>query len=138
MEKGKERGDCFMTKKWIFGKAAQGWKFVKTHRRDLCAMAVVATAIVLPHATGLCSDIGSDISTGMPWDTGINKIQAALTGGIAKAGAVASISSSGLLWMFGQSDIAKMAMRGTLGSGVVLGAPAVVKALSGVASGCLF
>lgn len=138
MRKDEEGGDSFMTKKWVLEKGIQGVQFVKTHRGDICMMAIMAAIVVIPHATGFCSDIGSDISTDMPWDTGVNKMQSALTGGIAKAGATVSIASSGLLWMFGQSDIAKMAMRGTLGSGVVLGAPTVVKTLSGVASGCLF
>jgi len=108
--------------------------WVKRNRLPLLQMAVLTAAAVMPEI-----GFASDIKTGMPWDTGINTLQSALTGPMPKAGSAISIASSGLLWMFGETRVTQTAMRVTMGTGVALGAPSAVSALSGVTvSGCLF
>lgn len=84
--------------------------------------------------------VGGDVSTGMPWDTGINAMQDALTGPIPKAGSVIAISTGAGMWMLGQGQVSQTAIRATLGSGIALGSPAMVSALagSGTGSGCIF
>lgn len=113
-------------------------RYLSEHKVELYQIAFFAVLLSIPHATSFASDIGKDISTGLPWDTGINKVQTALTSEIPKVASGASIATGGMLWMFGQNDIAKTAMRATLGSGIVLGAPSAVQALVSSGSGCLF
>jgi type IV secretory pathway VirB2 component (pilin) len=116
----------------------KGIEFLCQHKSDFIQIAFIAAVVVLPHATGFASDVGNDVSTGLPWDTGLNTMQSAITGKIPKVASGISIATGGMLWMFGQTDIAKTAMRATLGSGVVLASPSVVKALVSSSSGCLF
>lgn len=125
-------------KKTVSKTKEKGIKFLWQHKGDILQIAFMAAVIVLPHATGFASDVGNDISTGLPWDTGLNTMQTAITGKIPKVASGISIATGGMLWMFGQTDIAKTAMRATLGSGVVLASPSVVKALVSTSSGCLF
>jgi type IV secretion system protein VirB2 len=109
--------------------------FLKSNKWCFIQMAV----LLVPHAVGYAT-VGANVSTGMPWDTGINTIQSALTGPIPKAGAGIAIATAGGLWMFGESQITKVAMRTALGSGIALSAPTAVTALAGAGSGsgCLF
>lgn len=90
----------------------------------------------------VCSaTVGTDINTGMPWDTGINKLQTALTGPIPKAGSAIAIAIAASLWMFGSGgQMTNVAIRTALGSGIALSAPTAVTALagSGTGSGCIF
>ena len=114
-------------------KQAGAW--IKRNRWALLRIAVLTAVAVLPEAAGFASDI----KTGMPWDTGVNKLQSSLTGPLPKAGSAISLSTAGLLWMFGESRVTQTAMRVALGSGLALSAPSAVSALSGVTvSGCLF
>lgn len=90
---------------------------------------------------GVCgATIGGDINTGMPFDSGVNVMQSALTGPLPKAGSVISIATGASMWMFGQGQISQTAIRATLGSGVALGAPSALAALAGpgIGSGCIF
>lgn len=99
----------------------------------------MAVFFILPHA--ICgATVGANIDTGMPWDKGLNTVQSALAGPIPKVASAISIATSGALWMFGQGQIAQVAMRTTLGSGIALSAPTVVTALAGngTGSGCIF
>lgn len=81
------------------------------------------------------------ISTGMPWDTGVNKMFESFTGPLPKAAATVGIGTGGIMWVMGtESQLTKLAMRFSLGTGTCLAAPSVVEALSGVttaAAGCL-
>ncbi len=83
----------------------------------------------------------SAVNTGMPWDTGVNKMFQSLTGPLAQAASGISIATGGAMWMMGaESQVTKLIMRCALGSGVALAAPSAVSALSGTtiaAAGCL-
>ena len=116
-------------KNWLH-KAGQ---WLNRNKIPILQMTLISVSIALPHA------FASDVTTNMPWDKGVNAIQSALTGPLAKAGSAISIASSGLLWMFGETQVTKTAMRASLGTGIALGAPTAATTLSGVTvSGCLF
>jgi len=109
--------------------------FLWDNRSSILQMGFIATLVVMPHTT-FATDT---INTNMPFDPGIKTMRDAFTGPIPKAGSVISVAAAAGMWMFGESQITKVAMRVALGSGIMLGAPAAVSALSGTTvSGCLF
>lgn len=110
--------------------------YVKENRWELIRMAAFVAIFVVPHVTGYCT-LGKDIDTGMPWDTGVNKIQSSVVGGLAKAGA--TIGTFATVWMwYNGADLSKTALKGTMGATSLLAAPTLLEKLSGAASGCLF
>ena len=109
--------------------------FLKNNRSIFLQLGIIVTLVVIPNLVFA----NETISTDMPWDSGVTKMRDALTGPLPKAGSAIAISGAGLLWMFGESQISRVAMRVALGSGIALAAPTAVTALSGVTvSGCLF
>lgn len=78
-------------------------------------------------------------SEDMPWSRGINRLFEEFTDTLPRIGAAISIAVAAALWMFGESQVTKTAMRISFGTGICLSAPSMIEALTGTnVAGCLF
>lgn len=61
-------------------------------------------------------------STTMPWDSGIERLKANLTGPLPRVGAVISIATGGALYALGQRDVSRLVMKRAFGTAIACGA----------------
>lgn len=112
-------------------------KFIKNNKMLVFKLAFMGYASL--HALDPSISLASTtVDSDLPFATGVQKIYDNMTGPLAQIGCGVSVVGAGVGWMQGDSQIAKTATRVCIGSGVVLGAPTLVNALSGIGSGALF
>ncbi|WP_196607260.1 hypothetical protein [Pectinatus frisingensis] len=95
--------------------------------------------LMLPQAVGFASTTGSNITTGItPLDTPLTVLNTAMTGAIPKVGVTIATAAGATSWALGtENQVTKFALRGALGGGLAMSAPAVIGAITSV-SGCMF
>ena len=95
--------------------------------------------LMLPQAVGFASTTGSNITTGItPLDTPLTVLNTAMTGAIPKVGVTIAAAAGATSWALGtENQVTKLALRGAIGGGLAMSAPAAIGAITSV-SGCIF
>ena len=119
-----------MNKTVFIEKVKSGAKKVGKFLWDNRGAFIIVGSMGILIGSGVC-DANVVGQTSLPWDKGINVVKDALTGPLPKAGAAIATATGGAMYMFGEGQATKTAMRVCLGSGVCLGAPSVITALTG-------
>lgn len=108
------------------------WQEVKENKLMLAYM----TSVVIMQDT---TCFANEISTDLPWANGLNKFKTEMTGPIAQTVSCIAIAGGAASYIMGSSQITQQASKIGIGTGVVTGAPTLVKYFAGPdSSGCLF
>lgn len=95
--------------------------------------------LMLPQTIGYATTTGSQITTGItPLDTPLTVLNTAMTGAIPKVGVTIAAAAGATSWALGtENQVTKLALRGAIGGGLAMSAPAAIGAITSV-SGCIF
>jgi len=134
--------------KKMFKKGFENTKeFVRENRKDILQIAVMAAVIVVPNLIdmNICGatilDKSGSAGTSMPWSTGLNNLQAEISGPIPKVAGVLAVAATGMMMAFGEMQgMAKKGCQIVFGLGIAISAASLVSIVSnsGTVSGLLF
>lgn len=109
------------------------WREVKENKFMLVYMTSV---VIMQDST--CFATSVDLDTNLPWSEGLGNFKDQITGPLAKVVSCIAIAGGAGSYIMGSSQITQQASRIGIGTGVVTGAPSLVKYFSDQTSGCLF
>lgn len=124
---------------YIWRRGAAGLKaYALVHQRGIRFFMCFLVMVVLPMMIG-GSGCEAAESKKFPWSDGVNVLFEEFTDVLPSIGSAISIAVSAILWLFGESQITKTAIRVAFATGIGLAAPDLINALTGKdVSGCLF
>lgn len=98
--------------------------------------AVVLAGIFLLHGTGMATDASS---MKLPYKTALSTMYTELTGTVPLIGGTIAIAVGGAMYMLGEGQMTRTAMRICIGTGIALLAPQVIQVFApDVSAGVLF
>ncbi|WP_245692419.1 TrbC/VirB2 family protein [Sporomusa acidovorans] len=98
--------------------------------------AVVLASIFLLHGTGMATDASS---MKLPYKTALATMYTELTGTVPLIGGTIAIAVGGAMYMLGEGQMTRTAMRICIGTGIALLAPQVIQVFApDVSAGVLF
>ncbi len=99
-------------------------------------LTAIAAGIFLLHGTGMATDAGS---MQLPYRTALATMYTELTGTVPLIGGTIAIAVGGAMYMLGEGQMTRTAMRICIGTGIALLAPQVVQVFApDVSAGVLF
>ncbi|WP_371369758.1 TrbC/VirB2 family protein [Sporomusa rhizae] len=97
---------------------------------------VLLTGIFLLHGTGMATDASS---MKLPYKTALSTMYTELTGTVPLIGGTIAIAVGGAMYMLGEGQMTRTAMRICIGTGIALLAPQVIQVFApDVSAGVLF
>lgn len=99
-------------------------------------LVAVAAGIFLFHGTGMATDASS---MKLPYKTALSTMYTELTGTVPLIGGTIAIAVGGAMYMLGEGQMTRTAMRICIGTGIALLAPQVIQVFApDVSAGVLF